>query len=180
MPTPRTTWSSSCIHLFKQLKNNETFLDIPAIAFYPSALAAAWQLFLDLQNKPTLWRKHCKPLEPACLPEKWLIWVWKQSQCAVQHGENRGRKVLNSSENRSCFAGYSSGFPRNEKWALWANLKGLGGDLPHYPPPHTHGCGDALFKPALKSFMLLKSLSAEIQGLPSLRHPWKFLPLFHW
>lgn len=80
-PTPSTTWSSSCIHLFKQLKNNETFLDIPAIAFYPSALAAAWQLSLDLQNKPTLWRKHCKLLEPACWPAKWLIWVWNQSQC---------------------------------------------------------------------------------------------------
>lgn len=48
------------MHLFKQLKNNGTFLDVPAIAFYPSALAAAWQLFPWFQNKSTLWKKKKK------------------------------------------------------------------------------------------------------------------------
>lgn len=159
------------------MKHFWTFLQLPSIH-------QLWQLLgnssLNLQNKPTLWRKHCKPPEPACLPAKWLIWVWNQSQCADNVEKTEGEKCWTAWNEPFLLCRIFFRFSKGSEMSTLGKFERFRGDLPHHPPPHTHDCGDTLFKPALKSFMLLESLSAEIQRLPSPRHPWKFLPLFYW
>lgn len=106
MTTARTTWSSSCIHLFKQLKNNETFLDIPAIAFYPSALAAAWQLLI--------WPpKYTHPLKKTLQTSTASLFACKvinferletKASVLITRSKQREQRVEQLGTNCSCFA----------------------------------------------------------------------------
>lgn len=162
MTTPSTPSSSFHIYLFKQLKNNETFLDIPAVA----PIHQFWQLLgnslLGLQSKPTLWRNPanlcslfaCKVINSENLEAKARALITRQTKGAERWTAQDEMFLL-------CEPGWyphhALHFLRDGKGAPQVSLKGLRGDPPPYPLPHVYDLEMPFDKHTVKLFILLKS-----------------------
>lgn len=159
------------------MKHFWTFLQLPSIH-------QLWQLLgnssLDLQNKSTLWRKHCKPLEPAWPPAKWLIRVWNQSQCADNVEKTEGEKPWTARNDPFLLCRmFLPHFSFSKGWKM--STLGEFGRLKRRSSSLSTSSGLWLWKRPFWTYTkVLHFTQAEIQGLRSLRYPWKFLPLFYW
>lgn len=145
-----------------------TFLQLPSIH-------QLWQLLgnssLGLQNKSTLWNKKKKnqqknqpqqTTEASLLVCKMIDFECRKTKAGVLITRSKQGAACWTAQNKLfllCKPGWYShhalGFPRTEKWALWASSKSFRDLL--YPPPRMRGRREKSFdKHTVKLFMWLQ------------------------